>query len=117
MRGWVKSGLIQFILTIPLIARVVPSQVEELKFDVAAGLGESEMRAELELLLTYLFGALGRMVSLYIAKDAGDLRTQMEAGALDVGNFSSFGYVGGTRGGTIRIIAQSILDDSATFER
>ena len=55
------------------------------------------------------------MVSLYIAKDDDELQTQMEAGALDVGNFSPFGYVAGARGGKIRIIARSILDGSATY--
>src|SRR3989442_8051717 len=115
MRSWGQSGLIQFILAIPLIAGVAPSHAEELKFGVAPGLGETETRAELEPLLTYLSGALGRMVSLYIAKDDDDLRKQMEAGALDVGNFSPFGYVAGGRGGKIRIIAQSILDGSATY--
>jgi ABC-type phosphate/phosphonate transport system substrate-binding protein len=80
MRGWVKSGLMQFILAIPLIAGGAPSHAEELKFGVAPGLGETDMRAELEPLLTYLSGALGRTVSLYIAKDDDDLRTQMEAG-------------------------------------
>jgi phosphate/phosphite/phosphonate ABC transporter binding protein len=115
MRGWVKRGLVQLILAIPLIAGVAPLHAEELKLGVVPGLGETEMRAELEPLLTYLSGALGRMVSLYIAKDDGDLRTQMEAGALDVGNFSPLGYVAGARGGKIRIIAQSILDGSATY--
>jgi phosphate/phosphite/phosphonate ABC transporter binding protein len=115
MRGWVKRGLIQCMLAIPLIAGVAPSHAEELKFGVVPGFGETEMRVELEPLLTYLSGALGRMVSLYIAKDDDDLRTQMEAGALDVGNFSPFGYVAGARGGKIRIIAQSILDGSATY--
>jgi phosphate/phosphite/phosphonate ABC transporter binding protein len=115
MRGWIKSEFILFILAIPLIAGVAPSHGEELRFGVAPSLGETEVRAEMEPLLTYLSGALGRMVSLYIAKDDGDLRTQMEAGALDVGIFSPFGYVAGARGGKIRIIAQSILDGSATY--
>jgi phosphate/phosphite/phosphonate ABC transporter binding protein len=115
VRGWVKSGLIQLILVIPLIAGVAPSHAEELKFGVAPGLGETEIRAELEPLLTYLSGALGQRVSLYIAKDDGDVRAQMEAGAVDVGNFSPFGYVAGARGGKIRVIAQSILDGSATY--
>lgn len=115
MGGWVKTGLIQFILSISLIAGVAPSHAEELKFGVVPALGETEMRAELGPLLTYLSGALGRTVSLYIAKDDDDLRTQMDAGALDVGMFSPFGYVAGARGGKIRVIAQSILDGSATY--
>ena len=115
MRGWVKSGVIQFTLVVPLIAGGAPSHAEELKFGVASGLGEAEMRAELKPLLTYLSGALGRMVSLHIAKDEGDLRIQMGAGVVDIGNFSPSGYVGGDRGGKIRIIATSILDGSATY--
>lgn len=115
MRGWIKGGLIQFMLAMPLVAGVAPSHAEDLKFGVAPGLGEAEARAELEPLMTYLSGALGRTVSLYIAKDDGDLRTRMEAGALDVGNFSPFGYVEGARSGKIRIVAQSILDGSATY--
>jgi len=69
----------------------------------------------MEPLLAYLSGALGRTIRLYIARDDGDLRAQMEAGALDVGNFSPSGYVEGARGGKIRVIAQSILDGSATY--
>jgi ABC-type phosphate/phosphonate transport system substrate-binding protein len=78
MRGWGKSGRIRFILAVPLIAGVAPSHAEELKCGVARGFGETEVRAELEPLLTHLSGALGRMVSLYIAKDDDELQTQME---------------------------------------
>ena len=115
MRGWVKRGLIQFILAIPLVAGVAPSHAEDLKFGVAPGPGETEMRGEMEPLLTCLSSGLGRAVSLYIAKDDADLQAKMEAAAVDVGNFSPFGYVAGARGGKIRIIAQSTLDGSATY--
>jgi phosphate/phosphite/phosphonate ABC transporter binding protein len=52
---------------------------------------------------------------LYIAKDYGDLRTQIENGQVDIGSFSPFAYVDAQRGGKIRIIAQSILDGAATY--
>jgi len=65
--------------------------------------------------MTYLSEAIGRTVVLYIAKTYGDLRTQMEAGAVGIGSFSPFAYVDAARGGKIRIIAQSILDHSATY--
>lgn len=115
MRGWIKGGLTRFTLAIPLIVGAVPAHAEELRFGLAPGPGETGTRAEMAPLLTYLSGALGRAVSLYIARDDDDLRTQMDAGALDVGAFSPLGYVAGARGGKIRIIAESILDGSATF--
>ena len=65
--------------------------------------------------MTYLSDTIGRKVSLYIAKDYGDLRTQMESGQVDIGSFSPFAYVDAQSGGKIRIIAQSILDHSATY--
>jgi phosphate/phosphite/phosphonate ABC transporter binding protein len=115
MRGRTKSALFQFILAIVVTTGVASSHAEELRFGVTPGLGRAEMQTEVEPLLTYLSGALGRTISLYIARDDGDLRAQMEAGALDVGNFSPSGYVEGARGGKIRVIAQSILDGSATY--
>jgi phosphate/phosphite/phosphonate ABC transporter binding protein len=39
----------------------------------------------------------------------------MEAGAVDIGSFSPFAYVDAERGGKIRIIAQSVIDGSATY--
>ncbi len=88
---------------------------QELKFGFTPVLGEAEMRAEFEPLMAYLSEAIGRKVVLYIAKNYGDLRTQMEAGAVDIGSFSPFAYVDAAKGGKIRIIAQSILDHSATY--
>jgi phosphate/phosphite/phosphonate ABC transporter binding protein len=73
------------------------------------------MQNEFEPLMTYLSDALGQKVVLYVAKDYGDLRTQMEAGVVDIGSFSPFAYVDAARGGRIRIIAQSILEGSATY--
>jgi phosphate/phosphite/phosphonate ABC transporter binding protein len=39
----------------------------------------------------------------------------MEAGEVDIGSFSPFAYVDAVRGGKIRIIAQSVIDGSATY--
>jgi len=88
---------------------------QELKFGFTPVLTESEMRAEFEPLMTYLSDAIGQKVTLYIAKNYGDLRTQMEAGTVEIGSFSPFAYVDAARGGKIRIIAQSILEGSATY--
>src|SRR6266478_340802 len=87
----------------------------DLKFGFTPVLGEAEMRAEFEPLAAYLSDAIGQKVVLYVSKDYGDLRTQMEAGAVDIGSFSPFSYVDAMRGGRIRIIAQSILEGSATY--
>ncbi len=92
-----------------------PATAQELKFGFTPVLAEAEMRAEFEPLMAYLSEAIGRKVSLYIAKNYGDLRTQMEAGTVDIGSFSPFAYVDATRGGKLRIIVQSILDGSATY--
>jgi len=73
------------------------------------------MRAEFEPLMTYLSDAIGQKVTLYIAKDYGDLRTQMENGSVDIGSFSPFAYVDAGRGGKVRIIAQSIIEGSSTY--
>ncbi|HKB24620.1 MAG TPA: phosphate/phosphite/phosphonate ABC transporter substrate-binding protein [Methylomirabilota bacterium] len=115
MRGWARTGLTLSILLTASIALAPSPQAQELKFGFTPVLGEAEMRAEFEPLMTYLSDVLARKVGLYIAKDYGDLRTQMESGAVDVGSFSPFAYVDAQRGGKIRIIAQSILDRSATY--
>src|SRR5438552_2556632 len=88
---------------------------QELKFGFTPVLSEPEMRAEFEPLMTYLSDAIGQRVTLYIAKDYGDLRTQMENGSVDIGSFSPFAYVDAASGGKIRIIAQSIIEGSATY--
>src|SRR6266852_8827658 len=92
-----------------------PVAARELKFGFTPVLSEREMRNEFEPLMTYLSDALGQKVVLYVAKDYGDLRTQMEAGSVDIGSFSPFAYVDAARDGRIRIIAQSILEGSATY--
>jgi phosphate/phosphite/phosphonate ABC transporter binding protein len=73
------------------------------------------MRAEFEPLMNYLSDSIEQKVRLYIAKDYGDLRTQMENGSVDIGSFSPFAYVDAAHGGKIRIIAQSIIEGSATY--
>lgn len=101
------------LVTIPTAA---PAQDRDLRFGFTPVLSEAEMRAEFEPLMTYLSDVIGRKITLYIAKTYGDLRTQMEAGSVDIGSFSPFAYVDATRGGgKVRIIAQSILDGSATY--
>jgi phosphate/phosphite/phosphonate ABC transporter binding protein len=96
----------------PLVPRPIP---QELKFGFTPVLSEPEMRAEFEPLMTYLSDVIGQKVTLYIAKDYGDLRTQMENGSVDIGSFSPFAYVDAAKGGKIRIIAQSIIEGSATY--
>lgn len=93
----------------------VRAEERDLRFGFTPVLSEADMRAEFEPLMTYLSEAIGRKVTLYIAKDYGDLRTQIEAGNVDIGSFSPFAYVDATRGGKVRIIAQSILEGSATY--
>jgi phosphonate transport system substrate-binding protein len=92
-----------------------PAAGRDLKFGFTPVLGEAETRAEFDPLATYLSDAIGQKVVLYVAKNYGDLRTQMEAGAVDIGSFSPFAYVDAARGGKIRIIAQSIIDGAATY--
>ncbi len=94
---------------------ISPLPDRDLTFGFTPVLSESEMRAEFEPLMTYLSQAIGRKVTLYIAKNYGDLRTQMESGTVDIGSYSPFAYVDATRGGKIRIIGQSILAGSATY--
>src|SRR6266542_5576624 len=91
------------------------TSAQDLKFGFTPVLSEPEMRAEFEPLMNYLSDAIGKKVTLYIAKDYGDLRTQMENGSVDIGSFSPFAYVDAARGGKIRIIAQSIIEGSATY--
>ena len=102
-------------LLIGACTAIDPPQDRDLTFGFTPVLSETEMRSEFEPLMNYLSQAIGRKVKLYIAKDYGDLRTQMESGAVDIGSYSPFAYVDATRGGKIRIIAQSILDGSATY--
>ncbi|MEP7069529.1 MAG: phosphate/phosphite/phosphonate ABC transporter substrate-binding protein [Usitatibacter sp.] len=113
MRFWRRLTLILWALL--LSAGPATAQERELRFGFTPVLSESAMRAEFEPLMTYLSDVLGRKVTLYIATNYGDLRTQIEAGNVDIGSFSPFAYVDATRGGKIRIIAQSILEGSATY--
>ncbi len=92
-----------------------PAAGRDLKFGFTPVLGESEMQAEFEPLMTYLSESIGQPVVLYIAKDYGDLRVKMEEGTVDIGSFSPFAYVDAVKGGKIRIIAQSLMYGSATY--
>jgi phosphate/phosphite/phosphonate ABC transporter binding protein len=107
--------LILAIVTAGILSRFGWAAAQELKFGFTPVLSEAEMRAEFEPLMGYLSEAIGQKVVLYIAKNYGDLRTQMEAGTVDIGSFSPFAYVDAVRGEKVRIIAQSILDGSATY--
>ncbi|MGO9246121.1 MAG: phosphate/phosphite/phosphonate ABC transporter substrate-binding protein [Verrucomicrobiia bacterium] len=92
-----------------------PVAARDLKFGFTPVLGQEAERAEFEPLTAYLSDAIGQKVVLYVAKNYGDLRTQMEAGEVDIGSVSPFAYVDAVRGGKIRIIAQSVIDGSATY--
>ena len=107
--------LIVPVLLAGILAGSSAARAQDLKFGFTPVLAEAEMRAEFEPLMAYLSEAIGQTVVLYIAKDYGDLRIQMEAGTVDIGSFSPFAYVDAVKGGKIRIIAQSILDHSATY--
>jgi phosphate/phosphite/phosphonate ABC transporter binding protein len=87
----------------------------DLEFGFTPVLGQAAERAEFEPLTGYLSDAIGQKVVICVAKDYGDLRTKMEAGEVDIGSFSPFAYVDAERGGKIRIIAQSVIDGSATY--
>jgi phosphate/phosphite/phosphonate ABC transporter binding protein len=102
---------------VAVLATVAPWSVaaRELKFGFTPVLSQADMRATFEPLMSYLSDAIGEKVVLYVAKNYGDLRTQMEAGAVDIGSFSPFAYVDAARGGKIRIIAQSIIDGKVTY--
>jgi phosphate/phosphite/phosphonate ABC transporter binding protein len=105
--------LILTVLVAGLATRPVAGR--EVKFGFTPFLSEADMRVEFDPLMTYLSDSVGQKVVLYIAKDYGDLRTQMESGAVDIGSFSPFAYVDAVRGGKIRIVAQSIIDGSGTY--
>ena len=94
---------------------VSPAAARDLEFGITPVLGQPEMEADFTPLMEYLSGAIGQKVVLYVAKEYGDLRRQMEAGAVDIGSFSPFAYVDAARGGRIRIIAQSLIEGSATY--
>jgi len=105
-----------FVLTILLAGLAShPVAARDLEFGFTPVLGQAAERAEFEPLTAYLSEAIGQKVVIYVAKDYGDLRTKMEAGAVDIGSFSPLAYVDAERGGRIRIIAQSVIDGSATY--
>jgi len=111
-----RRHAVSLILAV-FVAAVVPWSVaaKELKFGFTPVLSEADMRADFEPLMSYLSDAIGEKVVLYVAKNYGDLRTQMEAGAVDIGSFSPFAYVDAARGGKVRIIAQSVIDGAVTY--
>jgi phosphate/phosphite/phosphonate ABC transporter binding protein len=113
MRTRIFTRLVFFAIVLGLAVQTAVSQ--ELRFGFTPVLSEPEMRAEFQPLMKYLSDSLGLKVSLYIAKNYGDLRAQMENGSVDIGSFSPFAYVDAAQGGRIRIIAQSIIEGSATY--
>ena len=106
-------GLVFSVMVAAFAGR--PAAARDLKFGFTPVLGQTDERAEFEPLTSYLSDVIGQKVVLYVAKNYGDLRTQMEAGEVDIGSFSPFAYVDAVRGGKIRIIAQSVIDGSATY--
>ena len=92
-----------------------PADGRKLKFGFTPFLSESDMHVEFEPLMAYLSNVVGEKIVLYVAKDYGDLRTQMENGTVDIGSFSPFAYIDAVKGGKIRIIGQSIIDGSGTY--
>jgi phosphate/phosphite/phosphonate ABC transporter binding protein len=113
MRYRQAVSLILAVLVAGLATR--PAAGRELTFGFTPVLSESDMRVEFEPLMTYLSDCIGQKVVLYVARDYGDLRTQMESGAVDIGTFSPFAYVDAARGGKIRIIAQCVINGTATY--
>jgi phosphate/phosphite/phosphonate ABC transporter binding protein len=113
MRRRLVVGFVVTILLAGLASH--PVAARDLEFGFTPVLGPTAERAEFEPLTVYLSEAIGQKVAIYVAKDYGDLRTKMEAGEVDIGSFSPFAYVDAERGGGIRIIAQSVIDGSATY--
>ena len=113
MRRRLAVGLLLFVSVATFAAR--PAAPKDLKFGFTPVLGQTDERAEFEPLIAYLSDAIGQKVTLYVARNYGELRTRMEAGEVDIGSFSPFAYVDAVRGGKIRIIAQSVIDGSATY--
>ncbi len=110
-----RHSALLFLTVFAVVLATRPVAARDLQFGYTPVLGQAEMRAEFQPLTDYLSDAIGQKVVLYIAKDYGDLRTQMELGTVDIGSFSPFAYVDAVRGGKIRIIAQSIIDGAATY--
>jgi phosphate/phosphite/phosphonate ABC transporter binding protein len=111
-----RNHKVLLVLTLLIAGLIVhPAIARDLKFGFTPVLGEAETHAEFDPLAAYLSDAIGQKVVLYVAKDYGDLRTQMENGTVDIGSFSPFAYVDAMRGGKIRIIAQSIINGTTTY--
>jgi phosphate/phosphite/phosphonate ABC transporter binding protein len=118
MRPYKNMLLVHMLLVLAVLIAVFagrPAAARDLKFGFTPVLGQKQMRLEFAPLTAYLSEAIGQPVTLYVAKDYGDLRTQLENGSVDIGSFSPFAYVDAARGGKIRIIAQSILDNTSTY--
>ena len=113
MRRRLVVWLVLCVLAAGLVGHSAAAR--DLKFGFTPVLGQEAERAEFEPLTAYLSDAIGQKVVLYVARNYGDLRTQMEAGDVDIGSFSPFAYVDAAQGGKIRIIAQSVIDGSATY--
>jgi phosphate/phosphite/phosphonate ABC transporter binding protein len=110
-----RSAILLGLVALAAGSGASPAARRGLTFGITPVLGQAAMTADFAPLADFLSGALGQKVVLYVARDYGDLRTQMEAGAVDIGSFSPFAYVDAARGGGIRIIAQSLIEGSATY--
>jgi len=104
-----------FFLGIFLSLALAIAHAGELKFGFTPVLSLAEMQEEFQPLMDYMTQSMGTKVTLYIAKNYGDLKEQMEAGTVDIGSFSPFAYVDAFKGGKLKLIAQSILDHSAFY--
>lgn len=93
----------------------VRTPARDLQFGITPVLGAAAMHEDFDPLAEYLTNVLGCRVVLYVAADYGDLRVQMERGAVDIGSFSPFAYVDAARGGRIRILVQSLIRGSASY--
>jgi len=111
-----RLSIIVTVLGISLFFQPLIGQAAGLQFGFTPVLSEAEMKEEFQPLMDYMTRSTGIEVSLYIAKNYGDLKEQMEAGKVQIGSFSPFAYVDAARGGKIKIIAQSILDHSAFYK-
>ena len=111
-----KTGLIFLLFWTFIALHVSTIQAAGIKFGYTPYLNEAEMRNDLKPLMDYLTESIGSEVILYIAKDYGDLKAQMELGKVDIGTFSPFAYVDAEKGGKVKIIAQSTTDHSAFYK-
>ena len=110
-----RLKLMGLLLGLFLSWQLSTAQAGELKFGFTPVLSPAEMQEEFQPLMDYMTQSIGTKVTLYIAKNYGDLKEQVEAGTVDIGSFSPFAYVDAFKGGKIKLIAQSILDHSAFY--